>query len=228
MTQRTVVLDLGNVLISWDPRLLYRRLLPAEEVEEFLDEVGFAGWNAQQDAGRSWAAALEEHAARHPHRRELLSAYPQRFAETLGGEVPGTQELLAELHAAGHRLVGLTNWSAELYPVAEQRYPWLGGLHTVVVSGRERLAKPAPAFFRLALARLDLDAASTVYVDDLAPNVEGARSVGLVGLRFTSAARLRADLTALGLLPPPATPSGPAPPPRLGRTVDPPHHQRER
>jgi 2-haloacid dehalogenase len=196
----TVVFDLGGVLIDWDPRYLYRRLLPADEVEAFLQEVGFAEWNRAQDAGNSWAAAVESLAARYPHRRELIAAYPARFAETIKGPVPGTVELLEQLHAAGTRLLALTNWSAETFPQAATRFDFLALFEGIVVSGVEGVLKPDPAVFQLLVQRYDLDPAATVLVDDSPANVSAASTAGLRAVQFHDAATLRADLSRLGLL----------------------------
>ena len=195
-----VVFDLGGVLIRWDPHHLYRQLMPEDEVDAFLDEVGFHAWNHEQDAGASWGPAVEEHAALFPHRRELLAAYPARFAESLDGPVEGTVAILAELHAAGTRLVALTNWSAELFPHAEATFDFLVLFEGIVVSGREGVAKPDPAAFDLLLSRYDLDPARTVFVDDSPANVAAAAAAGFIALAFTTPDRLRADLTRLGLL----------------------------
>jgi len=195
-----VVFDLGGVLIRWDPRHLYRQLMPEDEIDAFLDEVGFDAWNHEQDAGAPWGPAVEAHAALFPHRRALLAAYPARFPDSLDGPVEGTVAILAELHAAGTRLVALTNWSAETFPYAEAAFDFLALFEGIVVSGREGVAKPDPAVFHLLLSRYDLDPAGTVFVDDSPANVAAAAAAGLTALVFTGADRLRADLSRLGLL----------------------------
>jgi 2-haloacid dehalogenase len=195
-----VVFDLGGVLIRWDPRHLYRLLMPEDEIDAFLDEVGFDAWNHEQDAGAPWGPAVEAHAALFPHRRALLAAYPARFPDSLDGPVEGTVAILAELHAAGTRLVALTNWSAETFPHAEAAFDFLALFEGIVVSGREGVAKPDPAVFDLLLSRYDLDPAGTVFVDDSPANVAAAAAAGLTALLFTGADRLRADLSRLGLL----------------------------
>jgi 2-haloacid dehalogenase len=198
----TVVFDLGGVLIDWDPRYLYRRLMPEDEVEAFLDEIGFADWNRGQDGGRDWAEAVAAHVAAHPHRRELIEAYPQRFADTLGDAIAGTVTILEELHAAGVRLLALTNWSAETFPVARSTYPFLGLFDGIVVSGEERVAKPDPRIFTILLERYGLVAADTVFIDDSPANIAAARSAGLVTIPYESPGLLREQLDQAGLLPP--------------------------
>jgi 2-haloacid dehalogenase len=206
-SHHTVVFDLGNVLIAWDPRLLYRQLLPDDAaVEEFLAEVDFASWNHAQDAGRPFAVAVAEQAERFPHRRELLAAYQHRFAETLGGAIDGTVRILHELRERGVRLLALTNWSAETFPVARQSFGFLQEFEGIVVSGEEGVAKPDPRIFHILLERYDVEAGRAVYVDDSARNVAAADAAGLTALHFTDPARLRRDLSHLGLLSAPPLP----------------------
>jgi 2-haloacid dehalogenase len=195
-----VVFDLGGVLIDWDPRYLYRKLMAADEVEPFLAEIGFREWNFAQDSGGSWDEAVEELAAEHPHHRELIAAYPRRFAETLGGPIDGTVAVLDELRHRGTRLIALTNWSSGTFPHALETFDFLDRFEGIVVSGIEGVAKPDPVLFRLLLDRFDLDPEETVFIDDAPANVAAAAALGLTALLFTDPDRLRADLSRLGLL----------------------------
>jgi 2-haloacid dehalogenase len=197
----TVVFDLGGVLIDWDPRYLYRKLMAEDEIDPFLAEVGFFAWNHAQDAGGPWRDAVEALAAKHPHRRELIAAFPDRFPETLGGPIDDTVALLDELHRDGAtRLLALTNWSSETFPFARATYGFLESFEGIVVSGDEGVAKPDAVLFRKLIDRYSLVPHETVFIDDSAANVEAAAKLGLVALRFTDAEQLRADLSRLGLL----------------------------
>lgn len=202
MTPTCVVFDLGGVLVRWDPRLLYRQVLASdEEVDAFLDEIDFPSWNRSMDAGeRTWSEAVETLAVQFPHRRDLIAAYPARFAETLDGAISGTVSVLRELHASGLRCLALTNWSAETFPVARARLDFLDLFEAVVVSGEERLAKPDPAIFDLMLDRFGLDPTATVFIDDSAANIDAARAIGLQTVHFVDPDALRRDLNRLGLL----------------------------
>jgi len=198
---RAVVFDLGGVLIDWDPRHLYRKLLADEAaVEEFLAGVCTPEWNAELDRGRPFAEGVAELAARHPEHAAAIAAYHERWPEMLGGELPATVAVLAELRAAGVPLYALTNWSAETFGVARERFRFLGWFGGLVVSGEEGIVKPDPRIFRLLLDRFGLDPAATVFVDDSPVNVAAARRVGLDAVRFEDADRLRRDLRLRGLL----------------------------
>jgi len=207
-----VVFDLGGVLIDWDPRHLYRSLFTAEaDMEAFLATVCTPEWNARQDAGRPWAEAVASLVAQFPTERERIVAYHERWPEMLGGPIEGTVAVLGELRDRRVPVYALSNWSAETFPVAQARYPFLGWFDGLVISGEERLAKPDPRLFRVLLERHRLAPRSTVYVDDSAPNVTVAAELGMVALQFTGPAALRADLARLGLVGEPGAESGAGP-----------------
>ncbi|MFE6970271.1 HAD family hydrolase [Isoptericola sp. NPDC057653] len=193
----TVVFDFGNVLVGWDPYGAFPGRTRAE-VDAWMAEVEFPAFNLAQDAGRSWADARATLADR-PHLQPLLDEYVANFAGTLTGPVPGSADLVDELHAAGVRLLGLTNWSAELFRHAAPAAPATTRMEQVVVSGRVGLAKPDPAIFRHLAATHHVDPARAVFVDDSPTNVAAARGVGFHAVPFTTTPALRAALRDLGL-----------------------------
>jgi 2-haloacid dehalogenase len=197
----TVIFDLGNVLIDWNPRYLFRKLFGNDiaAMERFLSEVCHTEWNERQDAGRSWDDAVAEAISRHPDHEEFIRAYRRRWSEMLGGPIAESVEILRELRDCGTRLLALTNWSHETFPVALERFEFLGWFEDILVSGREKLIKPDPAIFRLLIERFDIEASRAVFIDDSIRNVEGARGVGLRALHFTNPGQLRADLRSLGV-----------------------------
>lgn len=198
-----VVFDVGGVLLDWDPRYLYRSLLPDEEsVERFLAEVCTPSWNAAQDAGRDWDEAVAVLTAQFPEYADLIRAYHERWPETVAGAFEDTVAVLRELRAAGVPTYALTNFSAEKWEIAVERWSFLGELDGAVVSGRERVTKPDPAIYRLLLERYALTPETTFFTDDVAANVEGARRVGLRAELFVGADALRAQLVAAGVLRP--------------------------
>jgi 2-haloacid dehalogenase len=197
----TVIFDLGNVLIGWDPRRLYRSLIEDEaQMEWFLREVCNSAWNEQQDAGRPWAEATALLRAQFPEHAELIDAYHLRWKETLLGPIEGSVAVLAELKERGVRLLALTNWSQETFPVARQLYPFLQWFEGIVVSGEERLVKPDPRIYQRLLERYSIDPATALYIDDSARNVAAAEALGMHGWWFRDPAGLREHLVKLGLL----------------------------
>ena len=199
---RSVVFDLGGVLIDWNPRYLYRKVFAGDEaaMEHFLTHVCNNAWNLAQDRGRRWADAIETLSAEHPQHRPLIAAYRERWDEMLNGPIQGTLDVLAELKNKEVPIYALTNWSAETYPIAKTRYEFLGWFRDVLVSGDEKLVKPDPRIYQLLLSRNGLRADEAVFIDDALHNVAGAQAVGMAALHFQTPAKLRIDLTALGLL----------------------------
>jgi 2-haloacid dehalogenase len=208
-----VVFDLGNVLIRWDPHAAIARGVGHEQATRFLGatDFDFMAWNHEQDAGRPWDEGERLAAASHPHWAEAVRAYRSNFAASLVGAVHDTVDLLTELHENGVRLLALTNWSAELFPVARETFPFLGLFDDIVVSGEERLAKPDPRVFALLERRAGRPLSSCVFVDDSQRNGEAARAAGMDAILFTDTGHLRADLHGRGL------PVRPPPPPEPGR-----------
>ncbi len=143
-----VIFDLGGVLIDWDPRYLYRGLFTdAAAMESFLAEVTTPAWNAEQDAGRPWAEAVAMLVERHPEQRDLIEAYHRRWSEMLAGAIDGTVAILQEVRGSDVRLFALSNWSAETFPIARQRFPFLAWFDGIVISGDVGAVKPDAKIF---------------------------------------------------------------------------------
>jgi 2-haloacid dehalogenase len=197
-----VIFDLGGVLIDWDPRHLYRRLFDGDEaaVEDFLANVCTAEWNREQDAGRPFAEAEAEAAARHPDKLELIQAWSRNFHEMIPGAIDGTVAILDELRRRRVPLYALTNWSAETFSLQPSRFDFLGWFDGIVVSGREKLIKPDARIFQVLLDRYAIDPARAVFIDDVAANAGAAAALGIHPIHFTGADALRHELAALGLL----------------------------
>jgi 2-haloacid dehalogenase len=210
LATKAVVFDLGGVLIDWDPRHLYRKLLADEAaVEEFLATVCTPEWNAELDRGRPFAEGVAELVERHPEHAAAIAAYHERWPEMVAGDIPGTVEVLAELRAAGVPLYALTNWSAETFAITRGRFEFLEWFDGLLVSGEERVTKPDPAIFQLLLDRFGLDPTATVFVDDSEANVAAARRLGFDAIGFTGHEELRRELVARRLLPRSAPTGGP-------------------
>lgn len=195
-----VVFDIGNVLVRWDPRWLFRKLLPDEAaVDRFLTEVDFFDWNAEHDAGQQFAQGIADKGQRFPHYRHLLQAFFDRWEESLGPPIEGSVALARQLRASGYRTLALTNFSAETFPRATRLHSFLDEFEGVLVSGQEKLMKPDPAIYRLLCERYQVNPTQAVFIDDTLGNVEGARQIGMQGIHFQSTDQLTQDLRELGL-----------------------------
>jgi 2-haloacid dehalogenase len=202
VTPAGVVLDLGNVLIEWNPHAAIAAGVGDDEARRFLDaeDFDFMAWNHTCDAGGTWADAEAAVRRTHPHWVEHALAYRANFTKSLLGEVPGTADVVRDLHAAGVPMVGLTNWSAELYPHAPERFEILALLDDVVVSGQVKAAKPDRRAYEIAAERIGQPLDRLAFVDDNPPNVAAAAELGMDAILFTGADGLRTELRSRGLL----------------------------
>jgi 2-haloacid dehalogenase len=195
------VFDIGGVLLDWNPRHLYARLIPnAAAREHFLDTVCTPAWNLEQDRGRPWDLAVGELVARHPDQADLIRAYDERWPEMVSGPIVDTVAILETLLDAGHAVYSITNFSEAKFDLCRARFGFLNRFAGIVVSGHERLVKPDPAIYRCLLDRHGLAAEDCLFIDDAPANVAGARSAGMQAIAFTTPERLRADLVSVGLL----------------------------
>lgn len=197
----TILFDLGAVLIDWNPRYLYRSHFRDEAaMERFLAEIVPNDWNRAIDAGKTFDEAVAERIRLHPEHADLIRLWKDGWPRMLADAIPGSVAILGELRQRGHRLYALTNWSAETFPIARERFGFLQWFEDIVVSGEVMLAKPDPRIFELAIERCRLRPARTVFIDDSLHNVEAGREAGLHALHFRNPDELRRDLAKLGLL----------------------------
>ena len=188
----TIIFDLGGVLIDWNPRHLYRKIFEdAAQMEYFLEHIATGDWNEEQDGGRPLAEATDWLVAQHPDWEPYIRAFYGRW----------TVDLLEELHTAKQkRLYALTNWSAETWPHAWDRYPFLQYFEGILVSGAENMRKPDPRIYQLICERYDIVPQETVFIDDNLRNVKAAAAEGLIGIHFQTTDQVREELKYLGML----------------------------
>ena len=195
-----VIFDIGNVLIPFNPRWLFRKMMPDEaSIDRFFEETGFEAWNLEMDAGRPFAEGIAAHSRRFPHYRPYFEAFFQRWHETVGEPIVESIEMLQTLQQKGVRTYALTNFSAETFPLALARFPFLANFDGCLVSGCEGLVKPDPAIYQLLLQRYAITATRAVFIDDKLENVEAAQALGLHGIHFVAPTPVRLALRALGL-----------------------------
>ncbi len=197
-----VVFDIGRVLIQWDLRFLFEKLIPdPEELDWFLANVVTEAWHFEQDAGRPLSDMVPARQRQFPRYAELIHAYATRFNETAPGPIPGTHELVARLKQAGVPLFGLSNFGADFWDGFRVTQPVFIGFRDIVVSGRELCAKPDPAIYAIAEQRFALPPERLFFIDDKADNIAAATARGWHGHVFTTADALEAELVRHGLLP---------------------------
>ncbi|WP_430469786.1 HAD family hydrolase [Thalassospira lucentensis] len=193
----TVLFDLGGVLVDWDPRHLYRKIFddPAD-MEHFLSEICHPHWNFLHDKGAlSFAKSIPDLQHRHPDHADQIAAWWDRWPEMLKGQIDRTVHILEDLKSRGNvRLFALTNWSAETWPFAVERFEFLNHFEGILVSGEEKLAKPDPRIFELTCARFKLNPRETLFIDDSEKNIQQAREMGFMTHWFSDPVKLRREM----------------------------------
>ena len=198
----TIIFDLGSVLVDWNPNYLYRKLIADEqEMQDFLTNITTPDWNEEQDAGRSLKEGTDLLVQRHPQHEAHIRAFYDRWDEMLGDPIQGTIDLFKQLKESGkYKIYALTNWSAETFPVALERYDFMRWFDGIVVSGAEKMRKPAPEFYQLLLDRYNVNPQEALFIDDNLRNILAAEKMGITCIHFTSPEKLKIELEKLHLI----------------------------
>ena len=198
----TIIFDLGGVLIDWNPKYVYREVFNGDEekVDWFLNTICTSDWNVEHDAGRLLKDGTDLLVKQHPEYEDLIRMYYDRWSEMLGGPIQDSVLLLDKLKKSNnHRLYALTNWSAETFPVAIERYDFLQHFEGILVSGAEKMRKPFTEIYELIINRYKLNASRCVFIDDNLDNVLGAQRVGMKAIQYKNSQQLINELNHLGV-----------------------------
>ncbi len=196
-----IVFDIGKVLIHYDPDLPFSRLIPDEaERRWFFDNVCTSDWNIEQDRGRTWQEAEALLIAEHPAHEDNIRNFRRHWHEMVPHAYDGSVAIMEGLIAQGRDVTMLTNFAADTFTEAKGLFPFLEKPRGVTVSGEVGLIKPDERIYRLHAETFGLTPAATLFIDDSATNVEGAKTAGWNAVLFTGADRLAEDLKGLEVM----------------------------
>lgn len=197
----TILLDMGNVLLRFDPALFLDRIGITGADRELLIRSVFRsvqwvcmdrGTLDEPQAERAICANLPQHL--HPAVHQLVSCWDMPLLP-----MPGMEPLVAELHQLGYKLYLLSNASRRqrtYWP----RLPVSRCFDGTFLSAEAGVMKPQPEFFQQALAHFRLAPEACFFVDDVPANVAAAQFCGIQGAVFHGdAALLRQQLRAAGI-----------------------------
>ena len=199
---KNIIFDLGGVLIDWNPDYVFKEVFKDDEkLAWFYREICTTDWNENQDTGYPLAKATEERVALFPQYEDLIRMYYGRWEEMLGDAIQGTVELLKQcVDSPALKVVALTNWSAETFPVALKKFDFLHWFEGIVVSGEEMTRKPFPDIYQITLKRFDLKPEESLFIDDNKRNIEAAKALGIQSIHFSSPQQLEKELKQLKVL----------------------------
>ena len=199
---KNMIFDLGGVLIDWNPEYVYLDVFNGdrEKMKWFFDEICTMDWNENQDAGYPLEKATEERVKLFPEYEEWIRIYYSRWEEMLGNQIDGTVAILKQLiDNPNYKVVALTNWSAETFPVALERFDFLHWFEGIVVSGTEKMRKPFNEIYELTINRFNIEASQSLFIDDNARNIEAAKKMGINTIRFNNPTQLKSELKSLNI-----------------------------
>lgn len=202
MSIDTIVFDLGNVLIKWDPRQpYYEYFKDKEKMEFFFENICTMDWNIQQDKGRSLQEATDLLIGQFPEWEEPIRMYYDHWKEMITGPVQGTSDLLSQLFdQERYRLLALTNWSAETFPYALNRFDFLEFFEGIFVSGEENMIKPDLEIYEAFQDSYNIVPENTLFIDDSLANVNGAIEAKWNAVQFVDIYQLKNDLKEYGVI----------------------------
>lgn len=125
---KNVIFDLGGVLVDWNPEYVYLDIFDGDrkKMQWFFNEICTFDWNENQDEGYPLAQASADRIKLFPQYEQLIRIFYDRWEEMLGGQIDGTVAILKRLVAnPNYKVVALTNWSAETFPIALKRFEFL-------------------------------------------------------------------------------------------------------
>lgn len=201
MKIETIIFDLGGVLVDWNPEYVYLNEFKGDrkKMQWFFDNICTSSWNEEQDGGYPMADATEERINLFPKYKKLIKMFYGRWEEMLKGEIGETVEILHKLKRKKYKLIALTNWSAETFPVAVKKFKFLKLFDGIVVSGKVKMLKPFPEIYNYTLKKYGLIANKSIFIDDRISNVDGAIKCGINGIQFVSPKNLIIALKKYGI-----------------------------
>lgn len=197
----TVIFDLGNVLVKWDPANLYKKIFSNEaERSHFLRNICSMEWHTLQDGGRSPQEGTAELVKQFPEHETAIRAFYDRWEEMFDGAIEGSVAILKAVKEAGYKVYALSNWNADLFQRTLPDFPFLNWFDGKIISSEENMKKPDEPIYQLLFERFSINPESAVFIDDNADNVATAKRLGLHGILFTSPEDLRNALQTLKIL----------------------------
>jgi putative hydrolase of the HAD superfamily len=194
---RNVIMDLGGVMLEWNPDHLLTPIESDPELRRQLRARIFSHDWRQFDRGMLTELQLVDRlqVGTGLSRSEVLA-----IIEAVRGylsEKPETVKLVRTLHQRGFDIYCLSNMPVPMYEHLRRRHTFWDVFRGVVVSGEVQMMKPEPEIYLHLLERFGLKACESVFVDDLQVNVDAAKAVGLHAIRFENATQCQQELDEL-------------------------------
>src|ERR1700749_2667075 len=197
-----VVFDIGNVLVRWDRRYLYRKIFDDEErMERFLATALGMDFVSNTDLAEDFASAIATQAERFPEFAGEVRMFRERWIETLGGPIAENVALLRRLRASGKPVYALSNFARETFALAERHHDFLSEFDDRVISGHVGVVKPDARIYEILFERVGRQPSELLFIDDSVANVRASEALGMAAIHFVPGIDLESELVARGALP---------------------------
>jgi 2-haloacid dehalogenase len=197
-----VVFDIGNVLVRWNPRNLFRKTIKDEaRMERFLATALAMDFVSLTDIAANFSKAVTERARAFPEFAHELHLFDERWVETIGGPIEENVALLRRLKAAGRPVYALSNFATVKFAIARRMFDFLSEFDAAIISGHVGVVKPDPRIFAILFERVGRRPEELLFVDDQLKNVEAARALGMPAIHFGPGVDLGRELSQRGALP---------------------------
>ena len=196
-----VVFDIGNVLLRWDRRNLFRKRFEDEaRMERFLSTALSMDFVSHTDIAPDFAGAVAARATAFPEFADELRLFHERWIETIGGPIEENVALLRRLKAAGRPVHALSNFAAETFALVEEQYDFLAAFDTRVISGHVGVVKPDLRIYEILFERAGRRPSELLFIDDSAANVRASEAAGMPAIHYRAGVDLESELVARGAL----------------------------
>ncbi|MFI1771325.1 HAD family hydrolase [Thalassobellus citreus] len=193
----TIIFDLGGVLIDWNPEYVFLNAFNGdrEKTQWFLDTICTMNWNENQDAGYPIKQATTDLVKQFPEYKKYIEMYYGQWEQMLGGDISGTVKILDTLiKSNNYKVVALTNWSNETFPIAKKYFEFLTWFDGIVVSGDEKTRKPFKEIYEITLNKFNINPEKAIFIDDNLRNIEAANALKIKGIHFKNPEQLQKAL----------------------------------
>ena len=196
-----IVFDLGGVVFRWQPDRIIRHVFRNPEVQDLVRSEIFehADWVELDRGTMTLDQAIDRGASRTGLPRgkieQLLNTVPLSLTP-----IEETIELIRALKASKNRLFVLSNMHAASISHLEKNHLIWDMFDGIVISSRIKRVKPETEIYEHLLSEFGLNAADTVFIDDLRENLAAASKIGIRTIRFVDAEQCRHDLANLGCI----------------------------
>ena len=178
MQVEAVVLDVGNVLLEWNPERFYDGRYGAERRAALFGAVDLHAMNERIDRGEEFERIVRDTARENPAFAAEIHDWHDAWIEMARPPIAHSVMLLRALRSKGVPVHALTNFGRETFAFAQTQYPFLTEFDGFFVSGHLGVIKPDAAIYEALEHGTGLDPATILYTDDRPENVEAAEARG--------------------------------------------------